>query len=88
MTPVIWTQNQSTDQSPLPHPAGGTARGAAGEASDASDSAGAAFGSSAPSDTYAEGGDPREPSVQGTAVPAAEREGLSGSFGEGGGEIG
>lgn len=88
MTFVILTQSQSTDQSPLPHPAGGTARGAAGEASDTSDSAGAAFGCSAPSDTYAEGGDPREPPVQGAAVPAAEREGLPGSSGEGGGEIG
>lgn len=76
MTFIILTQNQSTDQPPLLHPAGGTPRGAVGEASDSSDSAGAAFGSSAPPDTYAEGGDPGEPSVQRAAVPAAEREGL------------
>lgn len=88
MTFVILTQNQSTEHPPLPPPAGGTARRAAGEASDTSDSAGAAFGSSAASDTSSEGGDLGEPPVQRAAAPAEEREGLPGSSGKGGGEIG
>ena len=85
---VTSSQSQSTDQPSLRPLAGSTERGSAGEASDTSDSAGAAFGISAPQVSYAEGGDPAEPPAQRAAVPAAERAGLPGGSGQGGGEIG
>lgn len=72
----------------MPPAAGGMQRRAAGEATDASDSAGAASGHSAASDAPSEGGDSREPPLQGAAVPAEEGEGLPGSSGNGGGEMG
>lgn len=72
----------------LPPAAGGSEGRAAGEASDTSDSARAASGHAAASDAASEGGDSREPPLQGAAVRGEEGEGLPGSSGNGGGEMG
>ena len=69
-------------------PVGGAARGAACGAPDTPVPARAAPGRATPPDAHAEGGDPTEPRGPRAAVPAAKGEGLPGSPGEGGGEIG